>query len=231
MAGTLPQRVSSLHRRHLSLGAHMTDEGGWQRAARYSSPEEEAAAVRTGVGLCDTSPMGKLLVQGDDVAGFLGASLSATDVPLPGSVSWHSESTLLCRLASDQILVLTTPETAGRTRTVLDAQHDENVHLVDMTSALTGLCVAGPRSADVLVKVTNLDLAGPTASNMTCAQTSLSGVQGILVRADFRDVPCYRIFVSRDLGEFAWDVLMEAGSREGLKPFGVEALRLLRGEG
>ena len=121
--------------------------------------------MRTGVGLCDTSPMGKLLVQGDDVAGFLGASLSATDIPLPGSVSWHSESTLLCRLASDQLLVLTTPETAGQTRTALDAQHDEYVHLVDMTSALTGLCVAGPCSADVLMKVTDSELAGPTASD------------------------------------------------------------------
>ena len=231
MAETLPQRISSLHRRHLSLSARMIDQNGWQRPACYSSPEEEAVAVRTGVGLCDTSPMGKLLVQGDDVAGLLSASLSATDIPLPGRVSWHSESTLLCRLASDQLLVLTTPETAGQTRTALDAQHDEYVHLVDMTSALTGLCVAGPRSADVLMKVTDSELVGPTASDLTCAQASLSGVQAILVRADFRDAPCYRIFVSRDLGEFAWDVLTEAGSHDGLQPFGVEAFRLLRGEG
>ena len=107
-------------------------------------------------------------------------------------------------------------------------QRNTCAHLVDTTSGLTGLCLAGPRSQDVLSKLTDLDLTLPDTANMTCTQTSLSGVQAILVRADFGDVPCYRIFVSRDLGEFAWDVLTEAGSSEGLTPFGVDALRLLR---
>ena len=100
-----------------------------------------------------------------------------------------------------------------------------------MSSGLTGLCLAGPHSQDVLSKLTDLDLSLPANANMSCTQTSLSGVQAMLVRADFGDMPAYRIFVSRDLGEHAWDILTEAGSSEGLTPFGSETLRLLRGEG
>ena len=57
MADVLPQRISPLHRRHLSLGAQMTSENGWQRPARYASAQEEAAAVQSGAGLCDITPV------------------------------------------------------------------------------------------------------------------------------------------------------------------------------
>ena len=231
MAEVLPQRLSSLYRRHLSLGAHMTSEYGWQRPARYTSAQEEAAAVRQTVGLCDISPIGKLLVQGHDIEKLMASAASMTEIPDPGRVIQAAHGVLVCRLASDQLLLLTPPNAAVELRTALDSQQDSCAHLVDMTSAFTGPLLAGPSSADVLCKLTDLDLSAPANADMTCTQTSLSGVQAILVRADFPDIPSYRIFVSRDLGEFAWDVLTEAGSHEGLAPFGVEALRLLQVEG
>ncbi len=225
MSDVLPQRLSPLHRRHISLGAQMTSEKGWQRPACYTSAQEEAASVRASTGLCDITPVGKLLLQGADIE----ASLPGVEIPAPGGVTRHEDRHLFCRLAADQLLILTPPDATNDIQaTMATTQLDTCGHLVDMTSGLTGLCLAGPRSQDVLSKLTDLDLTLPATSDMTCAQTSLSGVQAILVRADFGDVPCYSIFVSRDLGEFAWDVLTEAGSSEGLTPFGVDALRLLR---
>lgn len=232
MADVLPNRISSLHRRHLSLGAEMVVEGSWQRPAHYTSTQEELARVRSASGLCDISPIGKFLVQGDAIEALLKAALSCTDVPTFGRVTPHATSQLLCRLAFDQLLLLTPPEAVDSTRSVLEgASQDNCAHVVDMSSGLTGLCLVGPRSQDVLSKLTDLDLSLPTNANMSCTQTSLSGVQTMLVRVDFGDTPGYRIFVSRDLGEHAWDILTQAGSSEGLTPFGSEALRLLRGEG
>ena len=229
MADVLPQRISPLHRRHLSLGAQMVSENGWQRPARYASAQEEAAAVQSGAGLCDISPIGKLLLQGDVIEAAVRASLPGIEIPAPGGVTRHEDRHLFCRLAVDQLLLLTPPDATDDIQaTMATTQRNTCAHLVDTTSGLTGLCLAGPRSQDVLSKLTDLDLTLPATADMTCTQTSLSGVQAILVRADFGDVPCYRIFVSRDLGEFAWDVLTEAGSSEGLTPFGVDALRLLR---
>ena len=230
MSKVLPQRLSSLHRRHLSLGAHMTSQDGWQRPARYTSAQEEAAAVQQAVGLCDISPVGKLLVQGNDIGKVPEASPLKED-PTPGQVTRYNASGLACPLSSDQLLLITPPSALGDVRASLDASQETLIHIVDMTSALTALCLAGPRSQDVLGKLTDLDLFSPSHTDMTCTQTSLSGVQAILVRADFPGMPAYRLFVSRDLGEFAWDVLTEAGSHEGMLPFGTEALRLLRGEG
>ena len=231
MAEILPQRLTSLHRRHLSLGAHMTSEHGWQRPARYTSAQEEAAAVRQTVGLCDISPIGKLLVQGHDIEKLMASAASMTEIPDPGRVIQATQRGLACRLASDQLLILVPPGALSDVRDAFESAGSSCAHLVDMTSAFTGLLLAGPSSADVLCKLTDLDLSAPVNADMTCTQTSLSGVQAIIVRADFPGVPSYRIFVSRDLGEFAWDVLTEAGSHEGLAPFGVEVLRLLQVEG
>ena len=229
MADVLPQRISPLHRRHLSLGAQMVSEKGWQRPACYTSAQEEAAAVQSGAGLCDITPVGKLLLQGADIEASVRASLPGVEIPAPRGAKWHEDRHLFCRLAVDQLLLLTPPDATDDIQaTMATTQRDTCAHLVDMISGLTGLCLAGPRSQDVLSKLTDLDLTLPATADMTCTQTSLSGVQAILVRADFGDVPCYRIFVSRDLGEFAWDVLTEAGSNEGLTPCGVDALRLLR---
>lgn len=229
MAELLPQRLSPLHRRHISLGAQMTSEKGWQRPTCYISSQEEEAAVRASAGLCDITPIGKLLLQGADIEASVRASMPGVEIPAPGGVTRYQDKHLLCRLAVDQLLILTPPDDTNDIRaTMATTQQDSCAHLVDMTSGLTGLCLVGPHSQDVLSKLTDLDLSLPATSDMTCAQTSLSGVQTMLVRADFGDVPCYRIFVSRDLGEFAWDVLTEAGSSEGLMPFGIDALRLLR---
>ena len=229
MADVLPQRISPLHRRHISLGAQMTSEKGWQRPACYTSAQEEAAAVRASTGLSDITPVGKLLLQGADIEASVRASLPGVEIPAPGGATRHEDRHLFCRLAVDQLLILTPPDATDDIQaTMATTQRDTCAHLVDMTSGLTGLCLAGPCSQDVLSKLNDLDLTLPATADMTCAQTSLSSVQAILVRADFGDVPCYRIFVSRDLGEFAWDVLTESGSSEGLTPFGVDALRLLK---
>ena len=231
MADILPQRLSSLHRLHLSLGAQMVNEHGWQRPASYASSQNEVAVVQASVGLCDISPVGKLLVQGEDIEGLLEKSFSPSKIPLAGAVARHTGGGLLCRLASDQLLLLTPAASLDEVRTALETQQGACAHLVDMTSGLTGLCLSGPRSQEVLSKLTDLDLSHPASGDLTCAQANLSGVQATIVRADFESIPCYRIFISRDLGVHAWDVITEAGASERLRPFGVEALRMIPGEG
>ena len=243
MSQLAPQRLSAIHRRHLSLGAAMVEQEGWQRPARYTGSQQELAGLRAGVGLCDISPMGKLYVEGDAIASLLKASLPEAELPEAHGVARQQVSLsdgspmvdlTLCRLAQDQALALTTPEGVDGVRGALEAERAERhdcAHLVDLTSALTGLCLAGPRSQDCLSRLTDLDLSLPTTADMTCAQTTMAAIQATMVRMDNQAGPCYWIFVSRDLGEYAWDTLTEAGSGDGLVPFGIEALRLLAEEG
>ena len=68
-----PVGLSAMHYQHVGLGAVMVEADGWQCPIRYGSVEEELEQVRQGVGLCDVSPTGKLLLQGEAIDDMLGA--------------------------------------------------------------------------------------------------------------------------------------------------------------
>ena len=62
--------------RHRALGAKFAEFGGWSMPLSYTGIVEEHVATRTAVGLFDVSHLGKLLVTGDDTAGFVNRCLT-----------------------------------------------------------------------------------------------------------------------------------------------------------
>ena len=69
-----PRRLLPAHAEHEALGAQWWEAGGWMRPACYpkkgetvhQAAQREASAVRSGVGLFDASPLGKIEVTGAD---------------------------------------------------------------------------------------------------------------------------------------------------------------------
>ena len=86
MASSLLVKRSALHHQHLALGATMVSDSGWQRPEQYGSTEEELRTVRTSVGMCDISPVGKLDLKGADLTAVLEQALSLDTVPQIGHV-------------------------------------------------------------------------------------------------------------------------------------------------
>ena len=77
-----PVKKSAFHHKQLAIGAHMVERDGWLQSASYSSVDQESRLLNEGAGVCDISPIGKLLLQGDDLIGFL-RIFSRTVRPLP----------------------------------------------------------------------------------------------------------------------------------------------------
>ena len=224
-----PVRRSALYRRHLALGAQMAEEHGWQVAAQFSTPEEEARRIWEGAGLADDSWLGKLDVRGEGLEGLAG--------------TWKSDDTRLWRLARGHALVTCEPH---RTAAVLEgAKRALNqrppepeattdavvrppcVHVTDVTSAYSALLLAGPASRDVLAKLTALDVSERALPPATCVQTGLAHVHAIVQREDLGEVPAYRLLVDRAYGEYVWDAALHAGHELGIAPFGLRARRLV----
>ena len=55
-----------------------------------------------------------------------------------------------------------------------------------------------------------------------------AGIPARLLRVGFVGELGYEIHVPASQGEALWDALMEAGAESGIRPFGVEAQRVLR---
>lgn len=136
-----------------------------------------------------------------------------------------------CRLAQDELLLLTAPLD-------LEAVHDALqpalagacAHLTDLTSALAALDLVGPSAPEVLSRLIALDLRPTVFAPGTLTQGGLAGVHAIVLRLDLGPHLGYRLLVGRELAECVWDVLLDAGAEFGMAPVGTLAHALLRSQ-
>ena len=223
-----PVALSPLHQRHVELGAEMELVDGWRRPVRYAASDEELAAVRSRVGVCDVSPVGKLALLGDGLDAPLGAVFPDSTPPAVGRASRVDEETIVARLARDEALVTTAAGHALSLSERLTAGAEGCAHVVDVTSALAAVRIAGPRSTDLLAALTELDVARDAFDSGSSAQSQFAEIHGTLVRLDAAGLPAYTLFFGREYGDYMWESILEAGERYGLVPFGIETLGRLR---
>jgi aminomethyltransferase len=162
-------KQTSLHAVHESLGAKLVDFAGWHMPVQYGPILDEVRAVRERSGLFDLGHMGRIFVSGPDAVPFLDrvATNYVARIPI-GSIRYS----ILCREnggAIDDLLLYR--EEAG-VYSVINAANTEadlewlkahaasfDVTIEDRTDASAMLALQGPRSEEVLQKVTDADLS------------------------------------------------------------------------
>jgi sarcosine oxidase subunit alpha len=103
------------------------------------------------------------------------------------------------------------------------------VDIANVTAAWCGINIAGPKSRQVLSRITrDVDLSAEAFPYMGVRHGTVAGISVRLLRVGFVGELGYEIHAPAAFGEALWDALMEAGKDAGIRPFGVEAQRLLR---
>jgi len=244
-----PERHTAMHHRHHELGARMMVAGLWYRPAFYGKAEdrdkairEEVLAVRNNVGLIDVSTLGGLDIRGPDAAEFLNRLYTFTYAKQPVGRSRYVlmcdqtgaiiDDGVACRFHDEHFYVTaTTSGVDGVYRLMLqwNAQWRLDVDVANVTAAYAGVNIAGPRSREVLAKVCHdVDLGPEAFPYMGVRLGSVAGIPARLLRVGFVGELGYEIHVPASQGEALWDALMAAGGTAGIRPFGVEAQRVLR---
>ena len=100
---------------------------------------------------------------------------------------------------------------------------NQGVLTTDVTSAYAGFLLVGPRTEDFLRRLTHLDVRANGLPVNSCAETSLAGVEALLVRSPELAVAAMRIYVGWDMAEYVWERLADAG----ITPLGTEAVASL----
>ena len=98
---------------------------------------------------------------------------------------------------------------------------------IDVSSVYTSLRLTGPRSRDVLAKLTSLNVGELAFPNLFCAQTSIAHAHTILMREDLGPLLAFHILISRDYGESLWESILHAGDEFDISRFGLTALQSL----
>jgi len=244
-----PQRRTPMHDWHVQAEAEMIHAGPWLRPEYYHADRktrddciyEEAQNVRQNVGLIDVGTLGKLFVNGPDAARFLEHIYTGRFTKQkPGRLRYGLacdetgviiEDGVVARLADDRFYVTAT--SGGAAAFYREMQRwalilGMNVTLVNATGQLAAMNVAGPNSQQLLSELTDVDLS-PDAFGYLDVQTGhVAGVAATLMRVGFVGELGYEIHVRASAGLHVWTSLMQAGQRLGIRPFGVEAQRLLR---
>lgn len=221
MASERPVKRTALYRTSLALGAEMIEFEGWEIPAQFRSPEEELGKMRNGVGLADLSWIGKL-----EVRGALPAPIA---FDLPGGTIWH--------FSRGEMFVTCEPQDfsdvmeAFQVWMAREFKSDASpIRVTDVTSAYASLLLAGPRSRDVLQRLTALDVSDDALQNLTGDRTGCAHVHTTILREDFADFPAYWLLVGREYGAYLWDALMHAGEPFDVRPIGTTAISMLKGD-
>ena len=107
---------------------------------------------------------------------------------------------------------------------------DWKVHVTPMTSAYASINIAGPNSRELLSRVAEgVDLSTDAFPYMNVRTGTVASVEGCFMwRIGFTGELSYEIHVPSAYGLYVWETLMERGEKLSIKPFGVEAQRILR---
>ena len=239
-----PHRVSAIHPWHETHGQVPILAGAWERPEHYGDPAAEVNNTRTNVGIIDVSPLGKLDLRGPDVTKLLSLLYTNKWMKLPINGVRYG---LMCaddgvvlddgvtgRLGEEHFLMTTTSSGAARVwewaeNWLQTERPNWKVHVTPVTTALTSINIAGPNSRELLSRLTDVDLDPEVFPYMQLRTGTIAGIDDcIMWRIGFTGEMSYEIHVPSGHGLFIWETLMETGADLGIKPFGLEAQRIMR---
>ncbi len=217
------------------------DSLSWGRQPWFPYWQQEHEATRSGVILMDMSFMAKFLVEGRD-AGRLLNHISANDVDgAPGVITytqWLNEGGTIeadltvTKLDEDRYWVVAS-DTAHRHALTWMRRHfptSANAFVADVTSAYAQINVQGPRSRELLAKLTSCDVSNEAFPYRAAKEIDIGFARVLCVRITYLGELGYELYIPTEQAVHVYDRIVEAGREVGLKHAGLKALASLRME-
>ena len=229
---------TALVERHRQLGARLIDFAGWEMPVQYQTGIlEEHRAVRERVGLFDLSHMGEVWVSGPDAGDALAYALVSDPTRLAVGRAHYSmivaedggiiDDLIVYRVADERFMVV--PNASNRVAVVEALEQRIGGHdaAMDDASLRTSLvAVQGPRAAELLAPLTDVDLA--SLKYYAIAEGHAAGVPAHIARTGYTGEDGFELFVQWEDALPVWDRLLADGEKFGIIPSGLGARDTLR---
>jgi dimethylglycine dehydrogenase len=256
LPGGRPQRTSPLYEKLKGKGGVFTETFGWERPKWYSLDgrdeeysyrrnnvfdvvRDECLAVRERVGVLDLSGFAKYDVTGADAEAFLNR-LCANRMPAAtgGIVLAHILSAngrilgevTVTKLSDAHYYLLSA---AGAELRDLDhlmqsSLDGEDVAINNVTDERGVLVLAGPKSRDVLSKLTDADLSNDSFPWLSGRQITVAGVELRALRVNYVGELGWELHPAMQDLATLYEALWDAGSEFRIADFGLYAVNSLR---
>jgi dimethylglycine dehydrogenase len=224
-------------------GVEPVETPTYRRSNAFPVVKAECKAVRSAVGLMEISGFGKYEITGPDAAPWLDRML-ANRMPKPGRMvlapMLNERGTIIgdfsvARLDEDRVLMIGSG--------VAEIYHmrwferhapPAGTTIRPLTGGLVGFMIAGPRSRELLQRLTFTDVSNDAFRFFAAREMVVGLCPATVLRASYTGDLGYEIWVNADYQVTLYEALVEAGRDLGLVHFGnraVMSMRLEKGYG
>ncbi len=220
-------------------GMPQEDDWSFRRSRWFEAVEKEVTNTTTNAGLLDMTAFAKCRISGPGAEAFLD-HMVANSIPrkiggiglchaLNRNGGIHSEFTIRRESADSFYLV-----SAGALQR-LDHDYlkkhmprDGSVHFTELSGAHGVLVLAGPKSRQILERVTEADLSNEAFRWLTARDIVIGMAPVNAMRVNFVGELGWELHHPIEYQNHVFDALVEAGEPFGLKPFGIRAMDSMR---
>jgi dimethylglycine dehydrogenase len=218
-------------------GVAPTEAPTYRRSEAFPFVRAECQAVRTTVGIYETTNYGKYEVTGRGARSWLDR-VCACRIPKVGRLGLApmlspagriiGDLSIAC-LAEDRYLLAGSGFAEEfHMRWFWQAEPPADVFVRSAASTLTGVSLAGPRSRELVQRLVRDDVSSSAFKFFHVKETAVGFAPCILTRAGFSGELGYEIWTTPDYFASLYDDIWNKGRDLGLQHFGARALSSLR---
>lgn len=228
---------TALTEKHISLGAKMVPFAGYNMPVQYEGINAEHATVRNAVGVFDVSHMGEFILKGENALDLI-QRVTSNDASklydgkiqyscLPNETGGIVDDLLVYRIDEKTYMLVVNASNIEKDWNWIQKFNDKGVEMHNISDQTSLLAVQGPKAADALQSLTEIDLA--SMEYYTFKKGKFAGVDNVLVSATgYTGAGGFEIYFENQYADQIWDAIFKAGAEFGIKPIGLGARDTLR---
>lgn len=228
---------TALTDKHISLGAKMVPFAGYNMPVQYEGINAEHATVRKTVGVFDVSHMGEFILKGENALDLIQRVISNDAAKLydgkvqyaylPNEDGGIVDDLLVYRIDEKTYMLVVNASNIDKDWNWIQKFNTKDVEMHNISDKTSLLAVQGPKAAEALQSLTDIDLA--SMEYYTFTKGTFAGVDNVLVSATgYTGAGGFEIYCENGDAEKIWDAVFEAGAAFNIKPIGLGARDTLR---
>jgi aminomethyltransferase len=222
---------------HTDLGAKMVPFAGYNMPVQYVGINAEHDTVRKGVGVFDVSHMGEFIVKGEKALDLI-QRVTSNDASklydgkvqyscLPNENGGIVDDLLVYRMDEKTYMLVVNASNIEKDWNWIAKYNTEGVEMKDISDRTSLLAVQGPKAADALQSLTDIDLG--SMEYYTFRKGKFAGIDNVVVSATgYTGAGGFEIYLDNEHAEYIWNEVFKAGEPFGIKPIGLAARDTLR---
>ena len=228
---------TALTEKHISLGAKMVPFAGYNMPVQYEGINAEHATVRNAVGVFDVSHMGEFILKGEKALELIQRVTSNDASKLyDGKVQYSCfpneeggivDDLLVYRIDEKSYMLVVNASNIDKDWNWIQKFNTQGVEMHNISDQTSLLAIQGPKAADALQSLTDIDLA--SMEYYTFKKGTFAGIDNVLISATgYTGAGGFEIYFENKYAEQIWEVIFKSGLAFGIKPIGLAARDTLR---